>query len=470
MTLDASGNLGLGVTPSAWQSTNRAIQIGQRTFISNNSDGSYSNFGNNAYFDGTDWRYLNTASTGILQVNGNNFYWQQATSGTAGNAISFTQAMTLDASGTLFIGKTNSAISNTTGISLGSGGIFAHSSSGNGYIDLGATRASVAANIGGVVQFRAVYRNSDSDNTTIAFIKGMREDATNNLWRSYLSFETTNTDGFTISEKMRITSGGNVGIGTTSPGTSKLYVLGDATNYGITSEAPSGYGKLILKQTSGQAWSIGLTSNDLFFYYGGTSAGTRVTFANGGNVGIGTTSPSGRLHIDPADNEIGLNVSTSSLTGSNAQSLIDLAQTWNTTGNPTAIKLNITNTASGTGADLMELQVGGTNQFRVTKGGAIETDNPTTGTKKPWKLGSVMASSMAYDATRYIEVEVDGTLYYLALSTLAEPAPSPEDRQASGPSYSVQKDRPIIKPETDKIKSLEKEIAELKQLIKSIQK
>jgi hypothetical protein len=189
-----------------------------------------------------------------------------------------------------------------------------------------------------------------------------------------------------------------------------------------------------------------------------------------GNTTIGTTSASGKFTIDPDDNQVGLAITGTSLTSANAQSLIDLAQTWNTTGNPTAIKLNITNTASGATADLMELQVGGTNQFRVTKGGAIETDNPTGGTKKPWKLGSVMASSMAYDDTRYVEVEIDGTLYYLALSTLAEPAPSPEDRQASGPSYLVQKDRPIIKPETDKIKSLEKEIAELKQLIKSIQK
>ncbi len=114
---------------------------------------------------------------------------------------------------------------------------------------------------------------------------------------AFIAFRTAVTSG-TISERMRITASGNVGIGTTAPGTSKLYVLGDATNYGITSEAPSGYGKLILKQTSGQAWSVGLSSNDLFFYYGGTSAGTRVTFANGGNVGIGTTSPNTALDVN----------------------------------------------------------------------------------------------------------------------------------------------------------------------------
>ena len=263
------------------------------------------------------------------------------------------------------------------------------------------------------------------------------------------------------SERMRITSDGNVFVGATSSaytaanrtvltvngtnqaliglmtgGTNRGYFYSDGTNVLIYSEPATGY---------------------MAF---GTANAERMRITSGGE-----------MQLKPATNTAALTTSGAySLTGSNAQSLIDLAGTWNTTGNPTAIKLNITNTASGASADLMELQVGGTNQFRVTKGGAIETDNPTTGTKKPWKLGSVMASSMAYDATRYIEVEVDGTLYYLALSTLAEPAPSPEDRQTSGPNYSVQKDRPIIKPETDKIKSLEKEIADLKQLIKSIQK
>ena len=64
-----------------------------------------------------------------------------------------------------------------------------------------------------------------------------------------------------------------------------------------------------------------------------------------------------------------------SLTGSNATNMIDLAGTWNTSGNPTAIKLNITNTASGSSSLLMDLQVGSVTQFNVTKGASdISTD------------------------------------------------------------------------------------------------
>jgi hypothetical protein len=60
-----------------------------------------------------------------------------------------------------------------------------------------------------------------------------------------------------------------------------------------------------------------------------------------------------------------------SLTGSNAQNMIDLAGTWNTTGVPTAIKLNITNTASGAGSKLLDLQVGGSSKFFVDTDGYL---------------------------------------------------------------------------------------------------
>jgi hypothetical protein len=60
-----------------------------------------------------------------------------------------------------------------------------------------------------------------------------------------------------------------------------------------------------------------------------------------------------------------------SLTGSQSTSLLDLATTWNTTGTPTALKLNVTDTASNASSLLMDLQVGGTSKFKVTKSGAV---------------------------------------------------------------------------------------------------
>lgn len=75
--------------------------------------------------------------------------------------------------------------------------------------------------------------------------------------------------------------------------------------------------------------------------------------------------------ITPAADTNALAVSSFSLTGTNAQSIIDIAGTWNTTGTPTAIKMNVTDTASNAAALLMDLQVGGTSKFRVNKSGEI---------------------------------------------------------------------------------------------------
>lgn len=64
-----------------------------------------------------------------------------------------------------------------------------------------------------------------------------------------------------------------------------------------------------------------------------------------------------------------------SLTGTQNTSLADLAATWNTTGTPTAIKLNVTDTASNAASLLMDLQVGGASQFCVAKNGTITIAN-----------------------------------------------------------------------------------------------
>jgi fibronectin-binding autotransporter adhesin len=116
------------------------------------------------------------------------------------------------------------------------------------------------------------------------------------------------------------------------------------------------------------------------------------------------------------DNTTGLTISGSSLTGSNAQSLVSLSQTWNTTGNPTAIKLDVTNTASGANSYLLDLQVGGIPQFTVFKGGEIKTSSPAGGVAQTWKLGSVQAVTPT-SPNRTIEVEVNGTTYYLHAKT-----------------------------------------------------
>jgi len=113
MYLSTSGNLGLGVTPSAWLTAYgaKAIQLGasaafvgldvgasdRRTYVTNNM-----------YIDsGGAERYINTdVESKYVQAAGEHRF-NTAPSGTAGNAITFTQAMTLDASGNLGIGTSS---------------------------------------------------------------------------------------------------------------------------------------------------------------------------------------------------------------------------------------------------------------------------------------------------------------------------------------------------------------------------
>jgi hypothetical protein len=115
MTIDASGILGLGVTPSAWRSADRALQIND---TSGGNTGSFHSVGGtvgintNSYFGsigGASWKYYGTGAAAIYWQEVGSHRWGIAGSGTAGNAISFTQAMTLTAGGNLLVNTTTDA-------------------------------------------------------------------------------------------------------------------------------------------------------------------------------------------------------------------------------------------------------------------------------------------------------------------------------------------------------------------------
>jgi hypothetical protein len=109
MHLSASGNLGLGVTPSAWSANYKAIQSGNGSAFAGFNGNDQTFVVSNAYNDGA-WKYKNSAGAGRYTIQGvaNGVHaWFTAPSGTAGDAITFTQAMTLDASGNLLVGKTS---------------------------------------------------------------------------------------------------------------------------------------------------------------------------------------------------------------------------------------------------------------------------------------------------------------------------------------------------------------------------
>jgi len=104
MRIDSSGNLGLGVTPSALWASGGNLQLANGVFTA--SSGA-TRVMNNVVFSsalGGAPAYITSSqqATQYLQ-NGGAHTWYTAPSGTAGNAISFTQTMSLDSSGNVTI-------------------------------------------------------------------------------------------------------------------------------------------------------------------------------------------------------------------------------------------------------------------------------------------------------------------------------------------------------------------------------
>lgn len=92
-----TGNIGVGVTPSAWGGSFRAVDIGNGALarLGSNTTGILQN----AYFDGTNYRYKANGEASMLQINGGTLYYYTAVSGIAGNAITWVEAARIDVNG-----------------------------------------------------------------------------------------------------------------------------------------------------------------------------------------------------------------------------------------------------------------------------------------------------------------------------------------------------------------------------------
>ena len=206
MALDVNGNLGLGVTPSAWGSGFKAFDVGSYSAFLSNNTGAQTDIWSNAYFNGSNSIYKNNGYAGIYRQESGAHKWFTAPSGTAGSAISFTQAMTLDASGNLGIGTS----------SPGSALDVSRSSSPSIRLTDTAGAGSRGGNITGSWGGNGIYLDSlgASGWVYVGSSPGGGQATT-------IRFDTSNT------ERMRITSGGEVYIaGTTDQGAYNLQCNG----------------------------------------------------------------------------------------------------------------------------------------------------------------------------------------------------------------------------------------------------
>jgi hypothetical protein len=126
--IDSSGILGLGVTPSAWGGVYKAIQVGSTAVFGGNTSANRNYSSSNVYWNGSNYKYITTSQATQFEQSDGAYYWLQAASGTAGNNITFTQAMMLDTSGNLLVGATTANAVGTTIAAPDSGGIYLNTS------------------------------------------------------------------------------------------------------------------------------------------------------------------------------------------------------------------------------------------------------------------------------------------------------------------------------------------------------
>jgi hypothetical protein len=177
MLLDSSGNLGLGVTPSAWNDGFVGFEIKNKANNLSANGGSYFEISQNATWN-SGWKYVNTARASRYEQGLGEHFWYNAPSGTAGNAITFTQAMTLFANGNLAVGTTTDAgqklqVSGMTnsGISYRAGtytqGDTTPSVSGVSYLGISNSSATTITNFTNGIQYQIITLYFSDSNTTI---------------------------------------------------------------------------------------------------------------------------------------------------------------------------------------------------------------------------------------------------------------------------------------------------------------
>jgi hypothetical protein len=280
--VDASGNVGVGTSSvNALLEVNNSTAGGEVQRIEGNYDGSGSVIL-------TNWRRAGGSVAAALKYNDDSSPLCMSIGTTTSHEFRIrtadTDAITIDASQRVGIGTS------APGSRLEIGGDASYDAT------ITFNRVPVHTSNDGVIGELFFQNNADS----VALIAVKRESAADD---AYIQFATQQTSGG-LSEKVRITSAGLVGIGNSSPGSFNSFannlVVGTGTGAnGITIYAGN-------TSTSVLNFADGTSGNDLYpgyivynhaddslsfiVNYAG-SASARMFISSAGNVGIGTTSP-----------------------------------------------------------------------------------------------------------------------------------------------------------------------------------
>jgi len=235
MRIDSSGNVGLGVTPSAWDTLTAFQNKNSSWYGYGNEGGIYAN----AYYASGSWKYIASAAATGYDFNAvaGTHRWFNAASGTAGNTISFSEAMRIDSSGNVGLGTTSPK-----------------NLSGQNSMTINGSVARIDFKIADTFRHAIV---TESEYLALSI------DPDNTQGNSRLAVLVDNT------ERMRIDSSGDVMIGTTASigGATLTTVSSGNTHQAMRNSAA----------TAGEYWRQEVDSSNDFYLIDNNSTGVYIT-------------------------------------------------------------------------------------------------------------------------------------------------------------------------------------------------